>query len=147
MITDTEIANRAQPLVDKPYALGDVEGKTGWDCLSALGAFYGDALPQEYKGITALNYARFWKKDEKKARELLAEYLLSLGEVVDIHHSVRGDLVILSSDSGDLWAGIYLGNENLWVCAGKKHGCSVISLTQLLRWTTQKVISVRRIFK
>ncbi len=147
MITDTEIANRAQPLVDKPYALGDVEGKTGWDCLSALGAFYGNALPQEFKGINALNYARFWKKDEKKARELLAEYLLSLGEAVDIHHSIRGDLVIFKSLEHDLWTGINLGAGNIWVCAGEKHGCSVISIDQLLKWTTQKICSVRRIFK
>ncbi len=145
MITDTEISERATPLVDRPYALGDIEGKIGWDCLSALGAFYGDSIPHEFKGINALNYAKLWKKDEQKARELLAEYLLSLGEAVDYCHSVRGDLVILESSGGDLWAGIYLGAGNLWICGGPKHGCSVVSLTQLLKWTNEKINSVRRI--
>lgn len=134
---DIDISKAARKLIDAPYFLGPSE--QGFDCLTIMRHFYnnlGIQLPPLPEGWTDKNYAERWKNGE--GREELYEYLLSIGEEVQVNYMISGDLLIFD---GEKWVfpGIYLGSGHFLAAYEKGVLCCP------LKFFRKNIIEVRRL--
>ena len=138
---DIELSENMSRFVDCQYALGDTS--RGWDCLSFIGYLYrsmGFKFQEEYKGITEYNYKDVWESGG--GRKELEEYLLTLGESVDVGHIRRGDLVVFRMHNGNAAPGVYTGNGNVHVITEKGGRTIPFKMFERLKF---KLIDIRRL--
>lgn len=139
-VTDTEIANAMEALIDAPFFLGERE--KGYDCLSSLMKFYsemGYKFPLEFEGWTLDNYRAKWIRDDKEGRRVLGRFLRTLGDEIRLNFMARGDLLIFEGKDVPAFPGIFLGNGNVFIAFSS--GCRVMPLEYFKRFLKE----VRRV--
>ena len=137
---EIEFATTMNKFLGAKFALGDKA--SGWDCLNSLEHFFKSAgvdFPGEFKGWTWSNYAERWSRGE--GMEVFKEFLISLGESVDINRIMPGDIIVLEK-GGIISAGLYLGNGH-FQAVSNPHG--VVRLP--IKFFYSAIISVRRLMK
>jgi len=138
---DADLSNSMSKFVDCQYSLGDTS--RGWDCLSFIGNLYrtmGFKFQEEYRGITEQNYKDVWESGG--GRKELEEYLLMLGESVDVEHIRRGDLVVFRMRDGSAAPGVYTGNGNVHVITEKGGKTIPFKMFERLKFN---LIDIRRL--
>ncbi len=96
---------------DCKFSLG--KSSEGWDCLSYIHNIYislGVNFPKEFKGFNAENYADKWNKGEGKKE--FEEFLLSLGNPIEINYARKGDLFVLKG-AEMIFPAVNLGNGHI----------------------------------
>ena len=137
---DTLVARAADKMVDKPWMLCDTS--KGFDCLNFLLFFYEDmgfVFPDQFEGVTRKTYAELWKSDNQRAKEIMKRFLFSVGDEINPHYMLRGDLLIFEGKEFGSFPGIYLGNGNVQITFDV--GVQVLPL----RFLRSYLIGVRRL--
>jgi len=146
-MNDIEFAEKMSPFLGKPWILGD-NGSKGWDCVSSMRTFFnscGIKLPEEFRGWTWENYPERWERGE--GMDIMKEYLLSLGDPVDINYIRPGDIIVLEAkQNGEnlVSAGLYVGN-GLFQVVAKEHG--VMRIPIRLYKMGGAIVGIRRLIK
>lgn len=110
MKRDIDFTDLARQYVDCGF---DPDG--GIDCLGMIIKIYrklGYVFPTEFKGFTEANFLEKWRRGE--GRDVLREFIASLGNPVDINFSQSGDLFYGEINDNFVF-GIYLGQDNALV--------------------------------
>jgi len=87
----------------------------GIDCLGMILKIYrklGYVFPMEFKGFTERNFLEKWRRGE--GRDVLREFIKSLGHPIDVNFAQSSDLFYGEIDKKYIF-GIYLGQDNALV--------------------------------
>jgi hypothetical protein len=151
-MNEIEVTNRFKKFVDSKYFLCSPDPlKDGWDCLNMLADYYGACFPRTFEDWDDSNYGERWLKDEKKAREVLRRFLLSLGTEINVNYAMPGDLMLFENEIPPftlkrpripMFPGIYQGNNHVIINWGRDKGIKVVLFDPL----KPMLISVRRLF-
>lgn len=143
---DIRFVRSLHPYLFKPFSLGD--RSKGWDCLNQLGDWAkenGYEFPDEFKGWTWGNYAERWERGE--GMDVFFDFLMSLGEEVDINYMLPGDIIVLkikdpASNKDVVSAVQYLGSNKI-KAVPKEMGTVVLPMS----FYKPAIKSVRRLKK
>jgi hypothetical protein len=144
MVNSTVLAKAVEKYRGKRFFLGDPS--RGWDCLNSLLDLYGGMgyiFPKEMEGIDGSNYPDIWNKENVRAREVFARFLLSLGDPVEPDFYVRGDLLIFKGAQLGTCPAVFLGNGNIMMLLSAKEGIGIEPFRRYKKW----LIAVRRLIK
>ncbi len=117
---DTQVANAIQKFVDSKYAIDNP--MEGYDCLNSLRGFFegmGVKMPIEFEDWTLENYGKRALKDPQKAHKAFERFVQTLGHEIDKNYLLRGDLILFKVKDIGTYAGIYLGNQNVFMMFDK----------------------------
>jgi len=134
----------SEKFLSKKFFLGDISGLKGWDCLNSLAGFYDSmdcSFPHQFKDWDESNYPERWKKNEENCREVLKEFLLTLGDPIDPQYRIMGDLLLFEGRSIPLFPAIFIGNGNVMLIF--KNGVKIAPLNHLSKW----LVGARRLIK
>ena len=118
MIPRKKITEISREMFEAPYALGGMDKREGFDCISYLYFFYrelGAEIPEEEGGFDVQNYAEKYQENPGKAKRALLRYILKIGEPVQIEFMQAGDLAIFRKD-GEVTTAIFLGSGKFLSC-------------------------------
>lgn len=110
-----------------PYCLGSN------DCFSLIYDYMGKVgvdLPEEWEGLTLLNYAQLFEDDPKEAKDKMIEFVGTVANEIPVGMAFAGDILLLrlkeSSDSLPFLA--IHGGQTMCIAASKEYGVRAWSL-------------------
>jgi len=84
--------------VGAPYKLGGWSVEEGFDCISlivTIGEDIGLEMPKNFGGYDRSNYMKIWMEEPSKAKELMLEFVASLGREIKPNFSSAWDLLVI----------------------------------------------------
>ena len=135
--------------VGAPYGLGGFSREEGFDCLSLIISIGRDLkinMPMTFGGYDVETYPSLWESDVRKAKVLLLNYVMGIGEEIPVGRLYVPDLVMVE-DEEDFFFGIAAGNGNI-LSAFINFGVQVRKMRQFkvrraFRWVQKALGSVK----
>lgn len=146
-MNDIEFVEKTNRFLNGKFSLGD--RSKGWDCLNSMAEFFdsiGVKFPREFGDWNESNYADRWNRGE--GMQTFKDFLLSLGEPVDLNYIRPGDIIVLEKPDRNnpkeliVSAGLYLGGGHFQAVHNIK---GVIRLP--LDFFRIAIVGVRRLIK
>jgi len=120
----TSLARITAKYVGAPYKLGGKSKTEGFDCLSLIVAlardfkkemvqdFKGIKMDQDLKRMIETDYVEVWISDRDKVKQLMFDFVSSLGDPIPPSKAFVGDLLILESKRlKEITIGIHAGGD------------------------------------